>query len=152
MRVWRAEPAEAAAVARLIWEFGSSYGNAPPPEQEIRSSVERIMGGPDGEYLLGAPDGGDPQGVCQVRFRWSVWKSAEDAWLEDLFVRDDARRSGLGAALVEAAAELARGRGCKRIELDVDAENEKALRLYERCGYLLEPKGKGGTKFISRPL
>lgn len=152
MRVWRAEPAEAATVARLIWEFGSSYGNEPPPEDEIRASVERIMGGGDGEYLLGAPDDGEAQGICQVRFRWSVWKSAEDAWLEDLFVREAARRSGLGAALVQAAAERARERGCKRIELDVDEENAGALALYERCGFLLEPKGAGGTKFISRPL
>ena len=152
MRIWRAEPGEAATVARLIWEFGASYGNEPPPEDEIRASVERIMGGSDGEYLLGSPDGGEACGVCQVRFRWSVWKSAEDAWLEDLFVREDARRSGLGAALVEAACELARERGAKRIELDVDARNEKALRVYERCGFLLEPKGKGGTKFVSRPL
>jgi GNAT superfamily N-acetyltransferase len=152
MRTWRAEPAEAATVARLIWEFGSSYGNEPPPEEEIRASVERIMAGPDGDYLLGAPDGDEAQGVCQVRFRWSVWKSTEDAWLEDLFVREDARRSGLGAALVEAACALARERGSKRIELDVDVENTGAVALYERCGFLLEPKGAGGTRFISRPL
>jgi GNAT superfamily N-acetyltransferase len=152
MTVWRAELADAATVARLIWEFGSSYGNAPPPEEEIRASVERIKAGPDGDYLLGATEGDEAQGVCQVRFRWSVWKSADDAWLEDLFVREDARRSGLGAALVEAACALARERGSKRIELDVDVENTGALALYERCGFLLEPKGAGGTRFISRPL
>lgn len=151
MRVWRAESAEAADVARLIAEFGAWFGNQTPDEDGIRASVERIMSGSDGEYLLGAVDG-EPVGVCQVRFRWSVWKSAEDAWLEDLFVREAARRSGLGAALVQAAAERARERGCKRIELDVDEENAGALALYERCGFLLEPKGAGGTKFISRPL
>ena len=152
MRVWRAEPAEAATVARLIAEFGAWWGQNVLPADEIQASVERIMGGDDGEYLLGAPDGGDPSGVCQLRFRWSVWKSAEDCWLEDLYVQESARRSGLGRALVEAAAERARERGCKRIELDVNEDNAPARALYEACGFLTEPKPPGRTLFIGRAL
>ena len=153
MRVWRAEPREADVVARLIAEFGDWWGKNPIPAEEIRPSVERIMTGADGEYLLGAVDDGtDAAGVCQLRFRWSVWKSAEDCWLEDLYVREDARRSGLGRALVEAALERARERGCKRIELDVNEDNEAALALYAACGFLAEPKPPGRTLFIGRPL
>ena len=151
MRVWRAESAEAADVARLIAEFGAWFGNQTPDEDGIRASVERIISGSDGEYLLGAVDG-EPVGVCQVRFRWSVWKSAEDCWLEDLFVREEARRSGLGRALVEAALERARERGCQRIELDVNEGNAAARALYEACGFQTEPKPPGRTLFIGRPL
>ena len=153
MRIWRAEPGEADVVARLIAEFGDWWGKNPVPAAEIRPSVERIMTGTDGEYLLGAvDDGADAAGVCQLRFRWSVWKSAEDCWLEDLYVREDARRSGLGRALVEAALERARERGCRRIELDVNEDNEAALALYAACGFLTEPKPPGRTLFIGRPL
>jgi GNAT superfamily N-acetyltransferase len=151
LRVWRAEAADAVDVARLIAEFGAWWGQNVVAEDEVRRSVERIMGGDDGEYLLGAV-GGEPVGVCQVRFRWSVWKSAEDCWLEDLFVREEARRSGLGRALVEAALERAGERGCKRIELDVNEDNSAALALYEACGFLTEPKPPGRTLFIGRPL
>jgi len=153
LRVWRAEPGEAADVARLIAEFGDWYGNERPDEDELRASVERIMAGDDGEYLLGAADGRVPAGVCQLRFRWSVWKSAEDCWLEDLFVREVARRSGLGRALVEAALDRARERGCKRIELDVNEGNAAARALYEACGFLPDWKAPGGRSlFIGRPL
>jgi GNAT superfamily N-acetyltransferase len=111
------------------------------------------MTGNDGEYLLGAVDGGPAAGVCQVRFRWSVWKSAEDCWLEDLFVREEARRTGLGRALVEAAVARARERGCKRIELDVNEGNAAALALYEACGFQLEWKAPGARSlFIGRPV
>ena len=151
MRVWRAEAAEAADVARLIAEFGAWWGKNVVPEDEVRASVDRIMSGDDGEFLLGALDG-EPVGVCQLRFRWSVWKSAEDCWLEDLFVREEARRSGLGRALVEAALERARKRGCKRIELDVNEDNDAARALYEACGFLTEPKPPGRTLFIGRAL
>ena len=153
MKVWRAEAAEAADVARLIAEFGEWWGQNVMPEDEVRASVERIMSGDDGEYLLGAVDeGGVPVGVCQLRFRWSVWKSAEDCWLEDLFVREEARRSGLGRALVGAALERASERGCKRIELDVNEDNGAARALYEACGFMSEPKPPGRTLFIGRPL
>ena len=153
MRVWRADAAQAEAVARLIAEFGEWWGKNPVGAVEVRASVERIMASADGEFLLGAvDDAAEAVGVCQVRFRWSVWKSAEDCWLEDLYVQEDARRSGLGRALVEAAVERARERGCKRIELDVNEDNAPALALYEACGFLLEPKGPGRTLFIGRPL
>ena len=153
MKVWRAGSGEAETVARLIAEFGDWWGKNPMGVEEVRGSVERIMGGSDGEFLLGAEsDEADAAGVCQVRFRWSVWKSAEDCWLEDLWVQEGARRSGLGRALVEAAVERARARGCKRIELDVNEDNAAALALYEACGFLLEPKGPGRTLFIGRRL
>jgi GNAT superfamily N-acetyltransferase len=117
------------------------------------ASVRRIMAGSDGQYLLAAPDeGAEPAGVAQLRFRWSVWKTAEDCWLEDLFVREEARGSGLGRRLVEAAVQRAKERGCRRIELDVNEDNETAQALYVACGFSLEPKPPGRTLFVSRPL
>ncbi|MEA2386199.1 MAG: hypothetical protein QOJ22_373 [Thermoleophilaceae bacterium] len=153
MSVRRAEPADAATVAELIAEFAGWWGKAGTSSEEIRANVERIMAGGDGEYLLGAADEhGQAAGVCQLRFRWSVWTSAEDCWMEDLYVRDAARRSGLGRALVEAALDRARERGCRRIELDVNEDNAAARALYEACGFRTEPKPPGRTLFIGRPL
>jgi GNAT superfamily N-acetyltransferase len=153
VRIWRAGPGDAGAVAGLIAEFGEWWGSSPPPVDEITASVERISEGADGEFLLGSVgDASAAAGVCQLRFRWSVWKSAEDCWLEDLYVREAARRSGVGRALVEAALERARERGCRRIELDVNEDNEAARALYVACGFLEEPKPPGRTLFIGRPL
>jgi GNAT superfamily N-acetyltransferase len=152
-RVWTASPQEAPVVATLMSEFRDWFGSAEPSGEEMLQSVRRIMDGADGEYLLGAPsENGDAAGVCQIRFRWSVWKSAQDCWLEDLFVREHARRSGLGRTLVEAAFGRARERGCRRIELDVNEDNEAAQALYVSCGFALEPKPPGRTLFIGRQL
>jgi len=45
---------------------------------------------------------------------------------------------GAGRALVEALVEEARSRGGRRITLRVFAPNERARRLYERCGFEVE--------------
>jgi GNAT superfamily N-acetyltransferase len=70
-----------------------------------------------------------------MRFRHSVWTGSDDAWLEDVYVADAARGTGLGRALVEYAMERARERGCGRIQLDVNEANEPAKTLYESLGF-----------------
>jgi GNAT superfamily N-acetyltransferase len=145
---WIAGPGEAPVVARLLGEFRDWWGNQEPSDEEMLENVLRVMEDGDGEFLLG----GAPAGVCQIRFRWSVWKSAPDCWLEDLYVTEAARRTGLGTALVEAAIERAKARGCRRIELDVNEGNAAALALYESCGFTREPKPPGRTLFIGRTI
>jgi GNAT superfamily N-acetyltransferase len=135
-RVWLAGPPEAQTVAGLLVEFRDWYGARAPSPQSFHRSVRRIMEEGDGEFLLGATgEGGEPAGVCQLRFRHSVWMDAEDCWLEDLFVRQRARGAGLGAALLGAALDRARERGCGRVELDTSESNQAALRLYRRFGF-----------------
>ena len=81
----------------------------------------------------------------QLRFRHSVWTGSDDAWLEDLYVRDASRGSGLGRALTEFAFERARVRGCFRIQLDVNEANPAAKALYESLGFSPIQKGVGGA-------
>ena len=52
-----------------------------------------------------------------------------------LMVAIDARRQGVGHALLEAAADWARGAGIRKLELHVFPWNEPAIALYERFGF-----------------
>jgi GNAT superfamily N-acetyltransferase len=148
--VRRAEPGDVSTVAGLMAEFRDFFDKSEPEDGEILSSVERILASGDAEFLLAEDP--EPIGVCQLRYRWSVWTSADDCWLEDLFVREPARGGGAGRALVEAAVASAAERGCKRIELDVNERNAPALALYESCGFSVEAKGPGKSLFAGRAL
>ena len=149
--VWRAEPHEAEAVARLIVEFRDHLGLDWPSENAFLAGVERLIEQRDAAFLLASPhDDAPPAGVAQVRFRYGLWWAAEDCLLEDLFVREDVRSGGVGRALVEAVIELARERGCRRVELDVNDANAPALKVYESLGFSAQDDRYGGRNLLMR--
>lgn len=148
--VWRAEPHEAEAVAGLLVAFRNHLGFDWPSDRAFLASVERLIEDPATEYLLGAQQSGAPAaGLVQLRYRWSVWRAADDCELEDLFVSADARRSGLGRTLLNAAIDRARARGCRRIKLDTAEYNEPALALYRSAGFSDEAY-EGGRALLLR--
>jgi ribosomal protein S18 acetylase RimI-like enzyme len=148
---WVAEPPEAEVVARLMVEFRDSYGRDWPSDDAFLASVERLIADPDAELLLASPDDDAPAaGVAQVRYRHSIWTAADDCWLEDLYVREAARRRGVGEALARLVVERAQRRGCRRVELDVNERNEPALALYARLGFEVSRKPPGGRDVLMR--
>jgi ribosomal protein S18 acetylase RimI-like enzyme len=152
-RVWLAREEDLESVTALMSGFRDDMGRETPTDSELRSTVAKLLEDPATEFLLGAPEGGqDAAGVCQLRYRLTVWTGADDCWLEDLFVESDARRSGLGRALVGEAFARARARGCRRIDLDVDEDNTRALALYRAMGFSTEPKSPGRTLYVARRL
>jgi RimJ/RimL family protein N-acetyltransferase len=57
------------------------------------------------------------------------------------------RGQGIGATLLDACIEKARAKGITRIELDVRADNERALRLYARAGFTREALKRNAMRF-----
>ena len=149
--VWRAEPHEAETVGELLVAFRDHLGVDWPSDNAFIAGVERLIEDPNTVYLLGAPDpDSPPAGVAQVRFRYGIWWAAEDCLLEDLFVREDARGSGLGRALLEATIAQARARGARRIELDANDHNEAAIALYRSAGFDAQDDRYGGRNLFMR--
>ena len=62
-----------------------------PTDNAILAGVERLIEQPDTDFLLAAPDDdAPPLGVAQLRYRFCIWTSSPDCWLEDLFVDERA--------------------------------------------------------------
>src|SRR2546428_1347578 len=55
-----------------------------------------------------------------------------------IYLHQDFQNAGLGAALMNEAIALARARRMHRIELTVVADNQRAIRLYEKVGFQRE--------------
>jgi GNAT superfamily N-acetyltransferase len=135
-RTWKAEPHEAETVAALMIGFRDYLGESWPSDNAFLAGVERLLDDVNTDYLLGAVDDDSPAaGVAQLRYRFGLWRAGTDCLLEDLFVHERARGSGLGRALVQATLDRARERGARRVELDCNEANAPAQALYASFGF-----------------
>lgn len=70
----------------------------------------------------------------------------DDFYFFIIAVDENARGQGIGSFILKKGIKIARKNRCKRAILDVDIENEDALRLYERFGFK-----KFNEKILSLP-
>lgn len=55
--------------------------------------------------------------------------------VDDIYVREPYRGTGLARELMAHAADRARAAGCPELALDVDADNPRAAAFYEKLGF-----------------
>ncbi len=78
--------------------------------------------------------GGTPQGFALFFHNFSTFEGKPGIYLEDLFVRPEARGFGLGKALLVHLARLAIERDCARVEWWVLDWNEPSIGFYRKLG------------------
>lgn len=88
---------------------------------------------PYAEVVIGEIDGA-AQGFALFFHNFSTFEGRPGIYLEDLFVRPEARGSGLGKALLSHLAALALERDCARLEWSVLDWNEPAIGFYKKLG------------------
>jgi GNAT superfamily N-acetyltransferase len=88
---------------------------------------------PYAEVIIGEIDG-TPQGFALFFHNFSTFEGKPGIYLEDLFVKPEARGSGLGKALLSHLAALAVERDCARLEWSVLDWNEPAIGFYKSLG------------------
>jgi GNAT superfamily N-acetyltransferase len=84
-------------------------------------------------------ENGEDVGFALFFHTWSTFLGRPSLWLEDLFVRPEYRRAGIGRALLMRLAALAVERGCGRFEWSVLDWNASAIRFYEGLGASVLP-------------
>lgn len=88
---------------------------------------------PVAEVII-ATYGAEPAGFALYFHSYSTFLGRPGIYLEDLFVRPHLRGRGIGRALFVCLAQIARQRGCGRLEWSVLDWNEPAIRFYESLG------------------
>jgi GNAT superfamily N-acetyltransferase len=81
-----------------------------------------------------AHSGAEPAGYAIYYFTFSTFVGRPGIWLEDLYVRPQFRKRGLGRQLMEAVAQVGVERNCGRYEWMALDWNENALEVYRRMG------------------
>ena len=130
-----AKPGDAAACLRLrhaLWPEGS--------QADHREEIDRFFGGDAREplaVLLAENGAGGPIGFAELSIRPYAEGCRSDrvAYLEGWFVAPKARGRGVGRALIAAAEQWGRSRGCREFASDSQADNEVGGAAHRALGF-----------------
>jgi aminoglycoside 6'-N-acetyltransferase I len=130
-----AKPTDAASWLRLrvaLWPDGS--------EAEHAEEIDRFFTGQardPGAVLLAEDSSGRAIGLAELSVRPCAEGCRSDrvAYLEGWFVVPEARRRGVGRALVEAAEEWGRAQGCSEFASDTQPDNAVSAATHRALGF-----------------
>ncbi len=129
-----AERADISIIAQFIRDLAEYERLAHEVRFDEAVLGERLFGPrPYAEVLIGEIDD-EPHGFALFFHNFSTFEGRPGIYLEDLFVRPEARGSGLGKALLQRLAALAVERDCARLEWSVLDWNEPAINFYKSLG------------------
>jgi GNAT superfamily N-acetyltransferase len=129
-----AKPEDVPLILELIREL-AEYERQPDEAQATREQLHEALFGsrPAAEAVIARVDG-EAAGWALWFQNFSTWTGRPGLWLEDLYVRPQHRRRGVGKALLAYLAQLCLERGYGRFEWAVLDWNSPALEFYQVLG------------------
>ncbi|MBD9580467.1 GNAT family N-acetyltransferase [Delftia sp. DLF01] len=128
-------PEDAELIAPLFDAYRQFYEQPADADAALAFITARLERGESVILLARRPDG-SALGFCQLYPSFCSVLAAPIYVLYDLFVAPDARRLGVGRALLLAAEAHARATGHARMDLTTARNNLRAQALYESLGWV----------------
>lgn len=133
----RVEPiiaSEYEALLPLIAAYQRFYEVEQIDEERNRSFFRRFLAPSEDGMLLGAWQSENLVGYACLYWHFSSTDAVETVLMNDLYVDAEVRGEGIGRALIEASAAVARERGSPCLEWRTAPDNDTAQRLYDSTG------------------
>ncbi len=116
---------------RDLAEYEKSADRVAATEELLRTT---LFGNPRFAEVLIGEDEGEPVAFALFFHNYSTWTGKPGLYLEDLYVKPEARRKGHGRTLLSRLAAIAKERNCARFEWAVLDWNTPAIDFYRSLG------------------
>ena len=119
----------------LMRGYCDFYG-VDPTDDDLLALSRALLASPEchGVQLIARDDGGEAVGFATVYWTWSTTRAREIGVMNDIFVAEQARGTGLAEALIAECAELCRQRGAVVLSWQTAKDNHRAQAVYDRVG------------------
>lgn len=131
----------------LLWEMfstlsKSSLDNLIPPftRERIESWTSEIDYSKNLPILALIREGEKERIICSATLSFYTQKIYRHKGEVGIAVHDDYQNLGLGTAVMKHILEIAKEKSLKKISLRVKADNNRAIHVYEKCGFKIEAK------------
>jgi GNAT superfamily N-acetyltransferase len=113
----------------------AEYEREPQAAVATAADLLRDGWGPEPKFhCLIAEWNGAPAGFGFYFYNYSTWQGRPGLYVEDVFVRPDFRRRGIGKAIFIHLAQIAVRENCGRFQWQVLDWNKPAIDFYESLG------------------
>lgn len=131
------EPASVRDTPSLVRLGEAFYGEAGYPFQASRyeHAMRVLLSEPGHGFVWIITDANEPVGYIVLTLGYSLEYLGCDAFIDELYVRPEYRRRGIGRRAFEVVAKAARRFEVRALHLEVERENDKALELYRKMGF-----------------
>ncbi|WP_240316231.1 GNAT family N-acetyltransferase [Salinibacter ruber] len=103
--------------------------------ETVRAGVRAVFDTPEQAFYFVAERDGEVVGSLMITTEWSDWRNADFWWIQSVYVRPSARRTGVYAALYREVRRRAReADGVCGLRLYVEQDNAAAQAAYETLG------------------
>ncbi|WP_313140030.1 GNAT family N-acetyltransferase [Rhizobium croatiense] len=134
------------AIGFAAWAAGEAFEDCYRDTHVIAKVQQEFAAFPDetkGEIFVAE--------LAGVIVGWGA-REGERNYVSDLWVHPDCQGKGVGRALLLHLCELMATEGLATVRLETHARNERAIRLYERCGFSTIWHGVEFSKSMGVPL
>jgi GNAT superfamily N-acetyltransferase len=121
-------------LVQLIHDLADFERSPASVEIEPGQLQAALFGDSPAAYAHVAEEGGRILGMAIWFRNFSTWTGRSGIYLEDLYVRPEARARGIGRALIAELATIAHRAGYGRVDWSVLDWNESAIRFYRSLG------------------
>jgi GNAT superfamily N-acetyltransferase len=130
-----ATPKDVDAIGRMIREL-AEFEREPDAVKTTSAQLHDALFGPDAvaSALLALDETGEPAGFALWYRTFSTWEGVPGLFLEDLYISERERGSGLGRALLTALARIVVRNDWRRLEWNVLRWNSEAIAFYDSLG------------------
>jgi GNAT superfamily N-acetyltransferase len=130
-----AGPADADVLIEMMRDF-NAHERIAFDEAEVRAVLALLFANEEYGFACLVVLDGEVAGYVVIAFGFSVEFRGRDAFVDELFVKDEVRGRGLGGAALRFAEGVCRGRGVRALHLEVERQNTGAQAVYRRAGFV----------------
>jgi len=125
---------DAEIVHTMIYALAELLGHERKVVSTVEDLIEHGFSRQAAFEVLLAERGGEAMGICLFFYSFSTWRGALGVYIQDLYVSEEARGTGLGRRLVGETCRIAAAQGANHLRLVVDTNNSGAQAFYETLG------------------
>ncbi len=134
----------------VIYDFILALSDHQNSQQYVLTDVNTLKEqgfGPNKKFgTLIAEQHGTVAGYLTYVWNYSTWGAGHYMYIENVFVSQQHRRLGIGAALMQEAENICKRTGNLHMKWEVESDNESAIAFYKKMGATIAFRGVGSCK------